>query len=91
VPEAWGALGSLAGLRLAGNAALCGPLPQVLLNGPIAHLAAGSGGGASNGTGAGFSPGTSTESAALAAAINGTALLRECVWARTGKYWLTKL
>ncbi|GLC43906.1 hypothetical protein PLESTM_001532600 [Pleodorina starrii] len=93
VPEAYGALRNLAGLRLAGNPALCGPLPSVMLNGPVVSLAVGgsSSGGAAvdaNGTsstsGAGVSgPGTASEGAALAAAINGTALLRSCPWART--------
>ncbi|EFJ50965.1 hypothetical protein VOLCADRAFT_103611 [Volvox carteri f. nagariensis] len=84
VPEAWGSLHGLAGLRLHSNAALCGPLPHVMLGGPIASSAVG-GGGSGDGGGVGGDGGgvVGEATTALAAAINGTALLRECVWART--------
>ncbi|GIL98149.1 hypothetical protein Vretimale_3559, partial [Volvox reticuliferus] len=91
VPEAWGALHGLAGLNLTGNAPLCGPLPHVMFSGHIALLPVETGSGnddGKNGSASKASPGrnggdVTSEAAALAAAISGTALLQECPWAHT--------
>lgn len=60
----------------------------MMLNGPIATLTVGSnfvsGIGSANGTNLGEGSAVAYEASALAAAINGTALLRECSWAHTG-------
>ncbi|GLI58835.1 hypothetical protein VaNZ11_000599, partial [Volvox africanus] len=91
VPEAWGALHGLAGLRLNGNAPLCGPLPHVMLSGHISLLSFQSSGKSDDGKNGSVSEaslirngdGTASEAAALTAAITGTALLQECPWAQT--------
>ncbi|KXZ55840.1 hypothetical protein GPECTOR_2g1391 [Gonium pectorale] len=82
VPESWGALHGLASLRLMGNAALCGPVPTVLMTGAAAPMTAAVMPPAAL-TAAGGGTGVDAAGpAAQAMAINGTRLLRECSWSR---------
>lgn len=79
VPEAWGAQRGLAALLLSSNAALCGPVPGVIQPMLLAATA--------NATvSCGNCTSSAQETSALAAAINGTQLLRSCTWLQEGAF-----